>query len=406
MNSTRPGDFFSDLRSRARASLVANIVTVEDRQYLAAGGHQFGSFWTRDFSFAVRGLISIGRADVAIEHVSHLLRHLRDDGLVPRILDYMPSWKRVVAHTALRALPRRLKTFSPDAPLKAEHVGEHGTLSIDSNALILIAAQSLVRAEPETVGRAWLATYRSALQRGLDFCLARTQNARELVVQGRYEDWQDSASREGRTLYVNALYAMAFAAARDLGLTIEIDAPGFLEKIRATFYDEAAGVYKACETLDIVSLDGNLLILNEPALAGLRTPDLYARLKTHALWTSARIPGVATVGDYPESWISWTTRAVGLRHYHDRFAWSWLAGLAAKAARLADDEEEARRIWTELQRMAIRDDGIGEIYESRRSSVGPDDRELVLVRRLLYRSELPFSWGAGCILESLDDRRL
>ncbi|MEK7355543.1 MAG: hypothetical protein AAB250_03795, partial [Bdellovibrionota bacterium] len=132
----KPRDFDS-LRRFAQSSLEANIVSTPEGSYLAAGAHQFRGFWTRDFCFAARGLLSIGRDDVVRHQLTHLIRTRRSsDNVVARLLDCYPSMRRVVAHTILRnVLPSPIKRFPFVRPLIAEHLGEHKTIAIDSNAL-------------------------------------------------------------------------------------------------------------------------------------------------------------------------------------------------------------------------------------------------------------------------------
>ncbi|RYZ65950.1 MAG: hypothetical protein EOP05_19855 [Proteobacteria bacterium] len=344
---------------------------------------------------ASRGLLAIDRSDVVRHHLTHLLRERRNDGLIARVLESVPSWKRVVAHTALRFLPDSLKKFPMTGNLKAEYLGEHGTISIDSNALVLRTAADLQQREPDSK---WLEENHVALQEVLNFCLERTEQGTQLVSQGRFEDWQDSVAREGETLFVNALFAEAFAAAAILGLSLPPEASLFGDKLAKAFFNHDTGVFFSHAELELVSLDGNLLMLNEPALRKTLTDptQLYARLKRHAIWHRAEIPGSASTPDYPIDWISWTTKAVGLRHYHDRLVWSWLSALAAKAAVLNDDTLEADRIFTKLTEMVLRDGAVAEVY-SPTAGLPP-------VRTPLYVSEMPFSWGAGCILEALEAR--
>jgi glycogen debranching enzyme len=383
---------FHKLSETAKASISANIVSTEEGPYLAAGGHQFGSLWTRDFCFAVRGLLTIGRDDVVRHHLTHLIKTRRaDDFVIARVLESVPSFRRVLVHTALRFLPDFFKRFPMRAPLKAEHLGEHGTISIDSNALVLRAVADLQRKAPDSK---WLEEMRESLQQVLDFCLVQTDQGRRLVEQGRFEDWQDSAAREGQTLYVNAIFATAFKAAHELGLKVPSDALSFQNLLRPTFYLKDSGVYRAHEKLDMVSLDGNLLLITEGLLPNQEEAKiLFEKMKAHPLWSCADIPGVASYPDYPKDWISWTTKAVGLRHYHDRLLWAWLSGLAIKAAMCVGDRREAARIASQLEKMVTRDSAVGEVY----SPVSG----LPLFRTLLYVSEAPFSWASGVILEAL-----
>jgi hypothetical protein len=387
---------FDSLRRLARSSLEANIVATKEGPFLAAGAHQFGGFWTRDFCFAVRGLLSIGRDDVVRNHLTHLIRSRREgDQVVARLLDFAPSARRVLAHTALRFLPESLKRIPQTTPLRVEHLGEHETIAIDSNALVLRAVADLHRASPDDK---WLSENRSGLQGVLDFCLERTSGATELVTQGRFEDWQDSVAREGRTLFVNAMFAVAFRDARELGLRVPKEIDSFVELIGKNFWDESTSIFRSHTELPVVSIDGNLLMIVEKELqSGAHAgPAFYRTLKKHAIWSKAEIPGAASDPDYPPDWISWTTKAVGLRHYHDRLLWAWLSALAAKASVVSGDVMEADRIFTKLQSMAERDGGVGEVYDN--------EPGLPLTKTWLYESEKPFSWASGCILEALDER--
>ncbi|MEK7356897.1 MAG: hypothetical protein AAB250_10635, partial [Bdellovibrionota bacterium] len=244
----------------------------------------------------------------------------------------------------------------------------------------------------------WLEKNRDGLQGVLQFCLDRTNGARELVTQGRFEDWQDSVAREGKTLFVNAMFAVAFKDAQELGLRVPKEADSFGRLIERTFWDADASIFRSHTELPVVSIDGNILMIIEKELqSGAHAgPRFYETLKRHPIWSKAEIPGAASDPDYPVDWISWTTKLVGLRHYHDRLLWSWLSGLAAKAAIISGDVVEADRIFSKLEDMAKRDGAIAEVYDN--------EPGLPLTKRLLYESEMPFSWGSGCILEALEAR--
>lgn len=394
---------FSSLSTLAAQSLSANIVDTPEGQYLAAGQHQFRSLWTRDFCFAVPGLLAIGRSDVAKNHLAHLLRVRRQsDALVARVLESIPSKKRVLAHTLFRFTPESWRSFSDDRPLRPEYVGEHRTISIDSNPLVLRAVAAVLRFAPD---ESWLSAQRAGLQEVLNYCLRSTNDGVNLVRQGRYEDWQDSATREGETAYVNLVYAIAFARAHELGLTVPDSCRGFLRAMIKQFLDENCGLLRSHANLDIVSLDSNLLFITEfsdrdAKFYGFGAEELtrqqqniFQALRQHPLWRLADIPGVATYPDYPLSWISLTARLVGLRHYHDQLLWPWLSALAAKACAFSGDRTEAERIFARLEFIAERDRTISEIHRP--------TGKLLPVRNWLYVAEQPFSWSAGVTLDAV-----
>src|SRR5215211_4094484 len=105
MYSERPS--LDALFSVAAACLRGNVVELASGPYLCAGGGQFRGLWTRDFCFAARGVLELGRPDVVANHLSRLLAHRRQpDGLVPRLMDSIsPAWLRVVWHCAGRVVP-------------------------------------------------------------------------------------------------------------------------------------------------------------------------------------------------------------------------------------------------------------------------------------------------------------
>lgn len=66
-------------------------------------------------------------------------------------------------------------------------------------------------------------------------------------------------------------------------------------------------------------------------------------------------------------------------------------GEAARACILHNQREIAEEILSLLEKTALRDGTIGEVYDTRGR----------LFRTFLYRSETPFSWGCAKILEAL-----
>lgn len=385
-DNRRAGDLFAT----AKASLEANIVELREGGVLRAGSHQFASLWTRDFCFASRGLWAIGREDVIASHLSRLLKNIRpEDGLVPRVLDSKPSWQRVARYS--------LVPFRPDSPdvkddLKAEYKGEHGTVAIDSNALVLITAHEYVS---RTGDQAWFEEHKAALKSVLDFYQSYFASA--LVVQEKYADWQDSVKREGATFFTNFLVWKALNSFKD-DKFFEIDenvVTNFRKNIEEKFFDSKMGLYRSLDHGDWVSLEGILYALEDDNfLSESNRRSVYTSLTKHPLWMS--VPGVPTYPKYPRNQISFTTKAVGLRSYHDGLVWPWLTAFSGKIAKRMGDESAARRIKHVLSQWAKRDGEINEVMDPK--------KKMRPVRRMFYRSEAPFSWGAGFVLDMLVEK--
>jgi hypothetical protein len=144
-----------------------------------------------------------------------------------------------------------------------------------------------------------------------------------------------------------------------------------------------------------ISLDGNLLAIDRGYLhpGTTRAARLYRALRTHELFLRNDLPGFVTDLDYPRAWPHLASRIAGLRHYHDRMYWSWLMALAAKVADRMGDNQTASKILVNLARFARRDGSVAEIF----SAKPPFKRW----SSWCYRSEMPFSWGAGVLLDAL-----
>lgn len=375
------------LREVALASLRANLVETDSGQMLTAGWSQFRTLWTRDFCFSVPGLLAAGHEDVVNRQLRTLLATQRDDGLIVRGLDVIDPKRRVLLNTALRPLPRRLRT--PDyrgRPLLPEYLGEHGTPAIDSNVLVVQAIGQYVEHTGDT---SLIADNRDRIEAAMAYYSDRFTDG--LVPQPGFSDWQDSASREGPGLYLHVLLLRAAELLRHNG----IDAPwqsALTNKVPQAFFDQRKGLFAQDVGLTQIPLEANLWIIESGLFTETVTSaDLYEHLKQSALW---RRIGVPITPNYPKSAVSWTTKLVGLRHYHDQLRWSWLMAEAARIAKLMGDTKEAQKIYVRLRQLTGATGEVAEVYEA--STTAP-------VKRGFYRSESPFSWGAAKIVESLSE---
>ena len=377
---------YSKLRDLSEQSLLANVIEHSSGPYLAAGSHHFRSLWTRDFCFAVPGLLAIGREDVAKNHLGVLLNSLsQDEFLVPRILDSMPSALRVAGNCALNALNDDW-SLPIKGKLKPEYVGEHGTPSFDSNLLTILSSLDYIE---HTGDEQFWANHKEHIKNALRFY--EDHKCSFLIGQPDYSDWQDSLKRKGATSYLNLLYLAVGKRLRKKGFQLEFDIASLEQEIQKEYFTQE-NMFSNFPDGDDYSLESQIFVLDfELFDEGLRSK-LYESLKKSDLWTKSNTPGQCCTVNSAKDQQSWTTKLVGLGHYHGVMHWSWLMGYSAKAARKQNDMEEYDRILLGLEEIVSRDGVVYEIYDS--NSLKP-------WRGALYRSERPFSWGAGKILESI-----
>ena len=391
MDDTLPPREPLTLTQRASASLQANIVEHPAGRYLSAGQHQFRSLWTRDFCWSVPGLLSINRPDVVRDHLRLLIESAHPtSGLVPRALDSMNPKMRVVRATLANAFGLDARQAAPKQNLVPEYHEQNGHPCIDGNLLTILATLTYVDA---THDRDFLAKHEPTLRRILRFYDDRLDEG--LIVQPGFSDWQDSVRREGKTFYTNLLWSVTLSELAKRGLfgVTEQRALRTRDAVHATFLDPTIGLYRSLSEGPHVSMDGNLLAIDLGFLQGNAALALYEAMKRHPLWSAASgLPGVVTVPDYPSRDRNWTVRLVGLGHYHDRLAWSWITAMSAKVASRMGDQLEAERILDGLEQLIARDQTVAEIYEPR--------GRMKPWHRWLYQSERPFSWGAAVTLDA------
>lgn len=375
----------------ATASLKANLITTAQGPALRAGGHQFASLWTRDFCFAVPGLMAIGQKSVAQNHLQLLLDSVTVEGWVPRLLDDERSALKVLRWTLGRKiLPRHTPSRVSKKALRREYLGEHRTLAYDGGALLYLA--SLQAGMPATEENL------EAIKRIVKFYERLSDDFTKPIPQTAFSDWQDSARREGPRDFVNYLVLRVLRDAVSRGW-IEKEA---LLEFEITFNQEfMPGVLRPEVSLHSVgrgerqvSLETHLFRIQDALSSGQKevAQKLWKALKDHTVYHRTKIPGVPVDPEYADDQISFFTKAVGLRHYHDRLCWTWLAAETAKTAKLVGDVDEADRIFRRLEDIC---DAYGDVPEVL------DPESLQAFETLLYRSEMPFSWGAAKIIEAL-----
>ena len=377
---------FSKLQELASQSLQANIIEHISGPYLAAGSHHFKSLWTRDFCFAVPGLLAIGREDVAKNHLAALLNSLHpQDHLVPRILDSMPSALRVAGNCALNILNDDW-SLPIKGKLKPEYVGEHGTPSFDSNLLTILSSLDYIEHSGD---EAFWNEYQDQMAKAFSFYEDHTCSF--LIGQPEYSDWQDSLKRKGATSYLNLLYLAVAKRLQAKGMNIGIDISSLEAEIKKEYFTDKK-LFSNFPGVDDYSLESQIFVFDFQLFDQELRDELYASLKSSELWTKSNTPGQCCTVNSSKDQQSWTTKLVGLGHYHGVMHWSWLMGYAAKAAHRQGDKEEYNRILSGLEKLVERDGAVYEIYDS---------ECLMPWKAALYRSERPFSWGAGKILESI-----
>lgn len=373
----------------ASASLRKNILTLPSGKYVTAGQNQFLTLWTRDFCHAVRGLLAIGEDEAAKNHLGYLLKCLRpSDGLVPRVVDNHIVQLRVAWQSGRKLMPF-LPKLSFKEPLRPQYTDEHGSHAVDSNLLLILACLEVH--EKEGGGEFWKQNEKE-LHRVWDWYQGRFDNG--LILQTPFADWQDSASRKGKTFLTNLYYFLAATRLKKLGWKIEMNLDEYKQKIITNFFDEKSGVFFSLEGYPQVSVEGNLFALESSEfLNSEQKKDLWLALKKHPVLALDGVIGRCGHPDWPVSDQAFHFKLANLTRYHGELTWSWLMGLGLKVAIVMDDQEMIQKQFTHVKRLLERDGQVVEVYDPK--------KDFLPWGSWLIQAERPFAWGSGYLVEAL-----
>lgn len=380
---------------KASLTIESNIhKTLSGREFVATGGNQFRTFWTRDFCYSVPGLLKIGKVKLVKNQLSLIYKFRNASNLLPRGIDRIDPKIRVL-FTAL--LPKAIRpTFSYskddkkfDQQIKGEYKGEHGTVAIDSNALFILAYLNYAENTQDY--------FLSPQQIGSLFDIYRSRMTLSGVDQPPFSDWQDSVNRSGVWLLLQVQILSALK--KYYGWTSE-EQNGFSifqieESILMNFYSKKENVFFQSKNTKALAIDAyGFIFTNKLFSEKLSLIKLYKSLTSHPLWNKWSVPGVPVSDYYSSGEVSWTTKIVGLGGYHDHFHWGWLVAEAARISRLNGDQSEYLRIVNKFCADTESTSTLSEIYSLK-------ENLLVEHKSILYKSENPFTWTSAKWCEAL-----
>lgn len=307
--------------------------------------------------------------------------------MLPRLLD---------SHSHFLRLLRT--TFGLKTPFKGElhanFISDHFVISIDSNSLVPWTAARLCRA---TQDQKWARKAWPKLEKSMLFYEPLLREG--LIHQPPFSDWKDTVgTRRGAVFFTQVLHWKALESMSELASLL--GAPGesavwkkkalaFSSLLNEKFWDEKGGFYRDSLHYPVFSSDGNLgaivwgLAFREQGLTILESLE---RLKLNTPW------GPRSSQRYPYRQKGWLARLALVHGYQDDYVWLWQSALLLQAYHRLGLEEERNALLQALGERVLAEGEIGEVYR-------PEDGGQA--RTWLYRSEAPFSWSSGMLLEAL-----
>lgn len=357
----------------------------QEKLTLCAGLRNFREPWARDLSFASFGLVELNELQAARETLDVFFIYQRPSGQFPVKVHSTNIVDRYLHSYFKREQPVYM-------PLKPKYITAHNTISLDGNALLIIAALNYAHRaqDADFAQQHW-----SHLKRAALWLEQHASPEDNLLHQLPFADWADSIARQGRVLYTNVLYWKALedlaAAAPRYGTEEDI---GYFEakaqRVRGSmndhFWREDLGYYVTSQHFDNLSSSGNLM-----AIAwDLTTPDqAHAILDNMERFNMANpVPTKVVHRAYPNRFIALENRLGGIGYYHTYAAWLWLGAWHVIALARMDRLAEAETLLYRISKVIVRDGVVHESY-------APDGQ---YISTRWYTSEAPFSWSAGMVV--------
>jgi len=355
------------------------------KRVLCAGMRNFREPWARDFGFASFGLMELSEIQATRETLEVFLQHQTPQGQFPVKIHGTNVLDRYLISLFGRQQP-------VDKPIRPKYMTAHNTISLDGNALLVIAALLyLKRLDDEQ----FCLTHWPALKQGLEWLEAHALGDDDLLHQGAYTDWADSVSRVGRVLYTNVLYWKAlhdFATVADKYGYAE-DAGTFLTKasrvkgaIDNEFWREDLGYYITSAQFQLLNSDGNLLAVAWGLASSKQSHTILDGFRRFGM--ADPVPTQVTDRPYGSKYIAIENRLGGIPHYHTLAAWLWLGGWHVVALTRMGRLAEAKSLLDRIDALIVRDGVVHEVFDS-------DGHPL---KSFWYSSEAPLTWSAGVIV--------
>ena len=355
----------------------------QEKLTLCAGLRNFREPWARDLSFASFGLVELNELQAARDTLDVFFLYQRPSGQFPVKVHSTNIVDRYLHSYFKREQPIFM-------PLRPKYITAHNTISLDGNALLIIAALNYARRaqDEDFVQQHWTHLKRAALW------LEQYASPEDRLLH-QLPDWADRIARQGRVLYTNVLYwkALEDLAAVAPRYGTEEDARYFEAKVQRVkvsmnehFWREDLGYYVTSQYFDNLSSSGNLM-----AIAwGLTTPaQAHAILDNMERFNMANpTPTQVLHRAYPNKFIALENRLGGIGYYHTYAAWLWLGAWHVIALARMGRLKEAETLLYRISNVIVRDGVVHESYT-------PDGQ---YISTRWYTSEAPFSWSAGMVV--------
>lgn len=354
---------------------------------LCAGLRNFREPWARDFGFAGFGLAELNEVQAIKETLEVFLINQTTEGQFP-----VKVHSTGIIDRYLHSLFGKQQPIY--APIRPKYLTAHDTISLDGNALLVIAGLNYLRRFDD---EKFSDTHWHSLKQALRWLETQASEEHGLLHQGAFTDWADSIARWGAIHYTNVLHWKAvhdfaedaakygyqedyeYFSAKEIRLR---------EAINHHFWREDLGYYVTSSQFDLLSSDGNLLAVAWGLASKKQANAILDAMKGYGM--AVPVPTQVTNRPYGTKYVALENRLAGIGHYHTSAAWLWLGAWHVIALSRVGRIEEARQLLERIEQLIVRDEVVHEVY----------DKNGKYLSTFWYTSEAPLTWSAGMIVHA------
>ena len=356
---------------------------------ICAGLRNFREPWARDFGFASFGLLAMGEYRVTRQTLEVFFFNQKSNGQFPVKVHATNIFDRYLHSLFKRQQPNL-------HPIHPKYLTAHHTVSLDGNALLVIAALNYAFRSGD---KGFVQEHWQQLIRAMNWLTNHAPDNDGLLEQGAYADWADSIARKGRVLYTNIIYwkalkemarvagALEYSQSRE---SFQRKADRIKQAINNYFWRGDLGYFVTSQVFNNLSSGGNLL-----AIAwDLATPNQANTILDHMqeYKMAEPVPTRTVQHPYPRKFIAIENRLGGLSSYHTDAAWLWIGAWHVIACQHTGRDTLARELFRRIACVINRDREVHEVY-------APDGHFLTT---FWYTSEAPLTWSAGMVIYAWD----
>ncbi len=341
-------------------------------QGIIAGKKKFDDYWARDAFFALLGSITVNDLTITRATFNLFLNNQNKKGQIPRRIDR--NYVTLKYATGIKIKRSNLSPRYTNSVFTAK--------SLDQNSLFIISLLYYIK---KTRDFEYLERNFSRINSAIDWNFLHYKN--NLIHEGLFANWQDSVIKKGHVLYTNVLHYGALKAFVDLCklvnhdyLDYETKANLLKEEINNKFWNGKYYNAGLSKKEDVFCAAGNILAI---------LFDLTDKKKSNSIekFIKQNINGMPLPSSYPR-YALWRYSPMnylrGSLYYHGGFSWLWIGCLNVIALLKMDMNKEAIELLENIASKVKEHNNVYEVYHNGSP-----------VKKLLFKSEVPFAWSAG-----------